>query len=71
MDKKKGKLKRSMGILLAAVMVFNTLPVNGLAVSASEKQETGLCEHHRSHTAECGYTEEQPWPMSIRMNAMK
>lgn len=60
MDKKKGKLKRGMGILLAVAMLFNTLPISGFAVSALEKQETGLCEHHVEHTAECGYTEAQP-----------
>ena len=57
--RKGGRLHRSMGFLLAAVLIFNTLPASGLAVSASE-QEKGLCEHHPEHTAECGYAEAQP-----------
>ena len=35
---KMGKLRRGMGILLAAVLVFNTLFLGGLEVSASETQ---------------------------------
>ena len=57
--RKGGRLRQSMGFLLAAALVFNTLPASGLAVSASE-QEKGLCEHHPEHTAECGYAEAQP-----------
>ena len=57
--RKGGRLRRSMGFLMAAVLIFNTLPASGLAVSASE-QEKGLCEHHRSHTSDCGYREAQP-----------
>lgn len=57
--RKGGRLHRSMGFLMAAALIFNTLPASGLAVSASE-QEKGLCEHHPEHTAECGYTEAQP-----------
>ena len=57
--RKGGRLRRSMGFLMAAALVFNTLPASGLAVSASGR-EAGLCEHHRSHTADCGYMEAQP-----------
>ena len=57
--RKGGRLRRSMGFLMAAALIFNTLPASGLAVSASE-QEKGLCEHHPEHTAECGYAEAQP-----------
>ena len=56
--RKGGRLRRSMGFLMAAALIFNTLPASGLAVSASE-QEKGLCEHHPEHTAECGYAEAQ------------
>ena len=45
---------RSMGFLLAAALIFNTLPASGLAVSASGR-EAGLCEHHQEHDADCGY----------------
>ena len=57
--RKGGRLRQSMGFLMAAALIFNTLPASGLAVSASE-QEKGLCEHHTEHTAECGYAEAQP-----------
>ncbi len=53
---KKEKIKCAMGSVLSAVMIFNMLPVEGMAVYASEKTE-GLCEHHAEHTAECGYVE--------------
>lgn len=53
------KMHRALGMLLAAALVFNTLPASGLAVSASEGK-TGLCEHHTEHTVECGYREAQP-----------
>ena len=42
--RKGGRLRRSMGFLMVAALIFNTLPASGLAVSASE-QEKGLCEH--------------------------
>ena len=61
------KMRRALGMLLAAAFVFNTLPASELAVSASE-QETGLCEHHRSHTAECGYMEAQPCTHEHKVN---
>ncbi len=58
--KRKGsRLRQSMGFLLAAALVFNTLPASGLAVSASGR-EVGLCEHHTKHTPDCGYMEAQP-----------
>ena len=48
-----------MGFLMAAALIFNTLPASGLAVSASGR-EAGLCEHHTEHTPDCGYREAQP-----------
>ena len=57
--RKGGRLRQSMGFLMAAALIFNTLPASGLAVSASGR-EAGLCEHHRSHTPDCGYREAQP-----------
>ena len=57
--RKGGRLRRSMGFLMVAALIFNTLPASGLAVSASE-QEKGLCEHHPEHTSDCGYREAQP-----------
>ena len=57
--RKGGRLHRSMGFLMAAALIFNTLPASGLAVSASGR-EAGLCEHHTEHTPDCGYREAQP-----------
>lgn len=65
--RKGGRPCRSMGFLLAAALVGGTLPVSGLAVSASGREE-GLCVHHRSHTAECGYMEEQPCNHEHKVN---
>jgi Zn ribbon nucleic-acid-binding protein len=49
-----GRLRRSIGFLLAVALVFNTLSANGLTVSASGR-EAGLCKHHQEHDADCGY----------------
>ena len=57
--RKGGRLRQSMGFLMAAALIFNTLPASGLAVSASGR-EAGLCEHHTEHTPDCGYAEAQP-----------
>ncbi len=51
------KLHRALGVLLAAALIFQTLPFDGIAVSASESSGGGLCTHHRSHTQDCGYKE--------------
>ena len=53
------KAKRALGVLLAAALVFQTLPFGSAAASASEGRG-GLCEHHRSHTPDCGYREAEP-----------
>ena len=47
--------KRFFSIFTALALLFSTLPVNALAVGNSGAG--GLCEHHPSHTAECGYAE--------------
>lgn len=66
---RKKRLRRGMGILLAAAMVFNTLPLGSRTVWASEpasenqapaasgSQDAGICGHHLAHTADCGYAE--------------
>ncbi|MDE7424499.1 MAG: hypothetical protein K2N51_12570, partial [Lachnospiraceae bacterium] len=54
--KKRRKLKRGMGILLAMAVVLNTLPLGGLVVSASENKEVGICTHHKQHTKDCSYS---------------
>ena len=51
------KKHRALGILLAAALIFQTLPLGGISVSASESSGGGLCGHHRSHTPDCGYKE--------------
>ena len=48
--------KRIAAFVLAAAMVFSTLPLNVLAVE-TPTVAAGLCEHHPEHTADCGYTE--------------
>ncbi len=48
--------KRIAALVLAAAMVFSTLPLNVLAVE-TPTVAAGLCEHHPEHTADCGYTE--------------
>ena len=48
--------KRIAAFVLAAAMVFSTLPLNVLAVEIPTVA-AGLCEHHPEHTADCGYTE--------------
>ena len=53
------KAKRALGVLLAAALVFQTLPFGRAAASAAEGRG-GLCEHHRSHTPDCGYREAEP-----------
>ncbi len=54
------KVKRGMGILLSAALLFHTLPSGWLTVAASQDSGTGLCEHHMEHTADCGYQEAEP-----------
>ena len=54
------EMHRVLGILLAAALVFQTVPFESIAVSASESSGGGLCEHHRSHTPDCGYKEAEP-----------
>ena len=47
--------KRFLSLLLCAVMVCGFIP-QGTAVFAASADD-GLCDHHRSHTEECGYNE--------------
>lgn len=47
--------KRIAALVLAAAMVFSTLPLNVLAVE-TPTVAAGLCEHHPEHIADCGYT---------------
>ena len=46
--------KRDIAKLLAVSMIFVNMPVYG---AASAREIGGFCEHHRSHTEDCGYTE--------------
>ena len=59
MEKNRRK-NRVLGVLLAAVVVFQTMPFEGIAVSASEGIRGGLYEHHTEHTPDCGYKEAEP-----------
>ena len=51
--------KRIAAFVLAAAMVFSTLPLNVLAVE-TPTVAAGLCEHHPEHIADCGYTDTLP-----------
>ena len=55
---KQGRLRRGLGILLAAAMIFQALPFREAAISSASG--SGLCEHHAEHTADCGYAEAEP-----------
>ncbi len=46
--------KRLLTFLLAVTM---TITMSYNPVYAQEALQTGLCEHHTAHTADCGYTE--------------
>lgn len=47
---------RAAAVALSICMAFTLMPSMAFAVEA----ETGLCEHHPVHTAECGYQEAKP-----------
>ena len=46
------RMKKVFSILLCLCMVLQYVPTTAFAVDAAE---SGLCEHHAEHTAECGY----------------
>ena len=50
--------KRFLSVLLSVLLVLGSIPVTAMA-ETTESEETGLCEHHPQHTAECGYMEAQ------------
>ena len=47
---------RAAAVALSVCMVFTFMPSMAFATEA----DTGLCEHHQAHTAECGYQEAKP-----------
>lgn len=48
--------KRLLTFLLAVTMTI-TMSYNPVYAEESLQPQTGLCEHHTAHTADCGYTE--------------
>ncbi|MBT9776939.1 hypothetical protein GPL15_10525 [Clostridium sp. MCC353] len=58
----KCKWRRTLSVLLPIAMLFSMTGMN--TVSALEGGPviggSGLCEHHKEHTADCGYTEGMP-----------
>lgn len=53
-------MKKCMTFILAVLMLLSGLPISVFA-----ETDSGLCEHHHEHTAECGYVaavEGQPCP---------
>ncbi len=51
--------QRFLSLLFSGVLLFSAFPVNAFAIE-SGGPDSGLCEHHTVHTAECGYTDRQP-----------
>lgn len=51
---------RLLAVALSVVMAFGGLPTAAFAEGQMVQAAYGLCEHHREHTAECGYVEGQP-----------
>lgn len=47
-------LKKAVSFATVVALCTNLLTVSAITVIA---EETGLCEHHPAHTAECGYAE--------------
>lgn len=57
----KRQWKRTLSILLSLTMIFSMTSMDTvLAVEGRRPGASGLCEHHREHTDECGYTEGTP-----------
>ena len=54
------KTHRTLGILMAAALIFQTMPFEGIVVTASGSRGGGLCTHHTGHTTDCGYQEAEP-----------
>ncbi|MFW5651746.1 MAG: InlB B-repeat-containing protein [Acetivibrio ethanolgignens] len=54
---RKGHLKRSgkrwLALLMSVCLIGTMIPITARAENGST--DTGLCEHHTEHTAECGY----------------
>lgn len=50
---KQNRRKRGIALLLTACLIRNAV----LPAAAAELKAAGLCEHHTSHTADCGYSE--------------
>ena len=48
------KTHRTLGILMAAALIFQTIPFEGIVVTASGSRGGGLCTHHTGHTTDCG-----------------
>ncbi|MGN0278456.1 MAG: hypothetical protein ACI4C4_03780 [Lachnospiraceae bacterium] len=45
--------KRWLAILMSICLIGTMLPISARAENGTTN--TGLCEHHTEHTAECGY----------------
>ena len=68
--------KRALSVFLSVVMLFSMTATNTvLAVErGTPPSTTGLCEHHPSHTEECGYaggTRVRPADMNTRDECCK
>lgn len=50
--KTRERMRKCFSILLCVLMLTQYVPMNAFA---SAPAEDGLCEHHATHTADCGY----------------
>lgn len=58
-----GKQVRTLSLALVCTLCLNLIPLQVFAAAWEMKQTAepnGICEHHPSHTAECGYAEAVP-----------
>lgn len=51
---------RTAAVFMSVCVAFTMIPTPVFAVTPDRAAETGSCEHHQVHTAECGYQEADP-----------
>ena len=58
----KRKWRRTLSVLLSIAMLFSMTGMNTVFATEGGQTvgESGLCEHHPAHTADCGYTDGAP-----------
>lgn len=56
----KRTISRLLSLILCGAMIGSMFPQTAFATDGGIVAETGLCEHHPEHNAECGYIEGTP-----------